>query len=69
LLQLIPPTPQGKGKGSRAKIEDARDLIISFYKVALNIILIYFYYLIFYLYEFYIADWNTISINFRYLET
>jgi len=33
LLQLIPPAPQGKGKGSRAKIEDARHRLVSFYKV------------------------------------
>jgi hypothetical protein len=33
LLQLIPPTAQGKGKGSRAKIVDARDLLVTFYKV------------------------------------
>ncbi|OXA41141.1 hypothetical protein Fcan01_24092 [Folsomia candida] len=32
LLYLIPPTEQGKGKGSRMKIVDAKDLLISFYK-------------------------------------
>ncbi|XP_021959390.1 uncharacterized protein LOC110855279 [Folsomia candida] len=31
LLQFIPPAAQGKGKGGRAKIEDARDLVVTFY--------------------------------------
>ncbi|OXA49146.1 hypothetical protein Fcan01_15418 [Folsomia candida] len=34
LLQLIPLAPQGKGKGSRAKIEDARHRLVSFYKTS-----------------------------------
>lgn len=37
LLQLIPPAAQGKGKGSRSTIEDARDLLISFYKVNIKL--------------------------------
>lgn len=36
LLQFIPPAAQGKGKGGRAKIEDARDLVVTFYPVRNN---------------------------------
>jgi hypothetical protein len=33
LLHLIPPTAQGKGKGSRADLEQAKELIVTFFKV------------------------------------
>lgn len=33
LLYLIPPAPQGQGKGSRSKTADEKELLISFYKV------------------------------------
>jgi len=69
LLHLLPPIPQGKGKGSHAKIEDARDLLISFYKVSLSVLfvedktrsIIFFK-------HFLISDWKALQINFGYLE-
>lgn len=37
LLYLIPPAPQGQGKGSRSKTDDAKERLVTFYKVIMII--------------------------------
>lgn len=70
LLYLIPPAAQGKGKGSRSSISDARNLMVSYYKVA-NLFCMQLELaknlqkLIF---EIFNKDWNATSIHCGHLE-